>query len=257
MVDESLSYAAGPDQPPVLDMTVGDLLRSAARRAPDRYAIVEGIADRAARRRWTYAELLRDAEACARALVARYPVGSHIGVWAPNIPEWTLFQCGAALAGMVIVTVNPTFREREVRFSLEQSGAVACFVHPEFRGSPTLEIAGRIRDAVPALQDVHSFADFEAFLAGADSSVPLPEVDPLGAAQIQYTSGTTGTPKGAGLGPPSTRRGRGPGRRRRTSSPRSGAWRSRRSPGRPTDGPNPGSPAGWPRPRSARPARPR
>lgn len=197
MADDSLSYAAGPDEPPVLDMTVGDLLRRAVEMAPDRYALVEGSADRATRRRWTYAELLRDAEACARALLARYEPGSHVGIWAPNIPEWTVFQCGAALAGMVIVTINPTFREREVRFSLEQSGAVACFVYPEFRSSPMLAIAERVHGDLPTLRDVFSFAEFDAFLAGSDESIELPRVDPLSAAQIQYTSGTTGTPKGA------------------------------------------------------------
>jgi fatty-acyl-CoA synthase len=197
VADDSLSYATGPAEPPVLDMTVGDLLRRVVEMAPDRFAIVEGSEDQQSRRRWTYSELLRDAEACARTLLARYPVGSHVGIWAPNIPEWTVFQCGAALAGMVIVTINPTFREAEVRFSLEQSGAVACFVYPEFRGSPMLAIAQRIHADLPTLQDVFSFADFDAFLASADDTIQLPEVDPLSAAQIQYTSGTTGTPKGA------------------------------------------------------------
>jgi fatty-acyl-CoA synthase len=197
VTDDSLSYAAGPDEPAVLDMTVGDLLRRAVGIAPDRYAIVEGISDQDTRRRWTYTELLRDAEACARALLARYEPGSHIGIWAPNIPEWTVFQCGAALAGMVIVTINPTFREQEVRFSLEQSGAVACLVYPEFRGNPMLAIAERIQADLPTLKDVFSFAHFDAFLASADESVELPEVDSRSTAQIQYTSGTTGTPKGA------------------------------------------------------------
>ncbi|ODU07622.1 MAG: hypothetical protein ABS81_00510 [Pseudonocardia sp. SCN 72-86] len=178
-------------------MTVGDLLRRAVAMAPDRHAIVEGSADADDRRRWTYTELLRDAEACARALLARHPVGSHLGIWAPNIPEWTVFQCGAALAGMVIVTINPTFREAEARFSLTQSGAVACFTYPAFRGSPMLEIARRIQADLPTLRDVVSFDDWDTFLASGDPSLPLPEVDPSSAAQIQYTSGTTGTPKGA------------------------------------------------------------
>lgn len=197
MVDDSLSYATGPADPPVLDMTVGDLLRRAVAIGPERYAIVEGCDAAEDRRRWTYAELLRDAEACARALLSRYPTGSHIGIWAPNIPEWTVFQCGAALAGMVLVTINPTFREAELRFSLSQSGAVACFTCREFRGSPMLDIARRVQAAVPSLRDVFSFEDFGTFLSTADPSISLPEVDPSSAAQIQYTSGTTGTPKGA------------------------------------------------------------
>src|ERR1700753_1199447 len=117
-----LSYMAGPDEPPVLDMTVGDLLRRAVAMAPDRPAIIEGVAG-PGRRRWTYAELLRDAEAAARALLARSQPGDHVAIWAPNIPEYTVFQCGAALAGLVMVTVNPTFRPAEVAFSLAQSRA--------------------------------------------------------------------------------------------------------------------------------------
>src|ERR1700727_1453529 len=103
-----LSYLAGADEPPVLDMTVGDLLRRAVAMAPDRLAIIEG-APGPGRRRWTYTELLRDAEACARALLGRYQPGDHVAIWAPNISEYTVFQCGGALAGMVMVTVNPSF----------------------------------------------------------------------------------------------------------------------------------------------------
>lgn len=118
------AYEAGPADPPVLDMTVGDLLRRAVAMAPDRTAIVDGVAG-PDRRRWTYTELLRDAEACARALLARYSPGEHVAIWAPNVPEYVVFQCGVALAGMVMVTVNPTFRAAELAFSLRQSQAVA------------------------------------------------------------------------------------------------------------------------------------
>jgi AMP-binding enzyme len=133
------AYGRGPDDPPVLDMTVGDLLRRAVDMAPERAAVVEGVAG-PHRRRWTYTELLRDAEAYARALLARYAPGDHVAIWAPNIPEYTVFQCGAALAGMVMVTINPTFRAAELAFSLRQSKAVVCFSYREFRGNPMLDI---------------------------------------------------------------------------------------------------------------------
>jgi fatty-acyl-CoA synthase len=190
------AHAAGPDEPAVLDMTVGDLLRRAVEMAPERAAIVEGVAG-PDRRRWTYRELLRDAEACARALLARYSPGDHVAIWAPNIGEYTVFQCGAALAGMVMVTINPTFRAAELTFSLGQSKAVACFAHPEFRGNPMLETARAAVTELPDLREVVSFEDWAAFLASGDPATPLPEVSPTSAAQIQYTSGTTGTPKGA------------------------------------------------------------
>lgn len=190
-----LSYTAGPDEPPVVNLTVGGYLREIAAQVPDRLAIVEGVAEN--RRRWTYAELLRDAEACARALLARYEPGTKIGVWVPNAPEFTIFQFGVALAGMVLVTINPTFREPELKFSLQQSRAKACLVYPEFRGSPMAEIARRVRDDLDTFEDIIDVATFREFLDSADPSIPLPEVDPLSAAQIQYTSGTTGVPKGA------------------------------------------------------------
>lgn len=188
------SYVAGPAEPPVVDITVGGFLREVAAQVPDRIAIVEGIPEN--RRRWTYAELLRDAEACARQLLARYEPGTRVGVWVPNAPEFTIFQFGAALAGMVLVTINPTFRESEFRFSMASSGAKACLVYPEFRGSPMREIAERVQRELDGFEEIIHVDDFEEYLRGADPSIQLPEVDPLSPAQIQYTSGTTGTPKG-------------------------------------------------------------
>jgi fatty-acyl-CoA synthase len=196
MTHDELSYLAGPDEPRALDMTVGDLLRRAAAMAPDRLAIIEGVAG-PTRRRWTYTELLRDAESCARALLARYRPGDHVAIWAPNIPEYTVFQCGAALAGMVMVTMNPTFRKAEVAFSLRQSKAVACFAYREFRGSPMYDIATEVQAEIANLRDVTCFDDWDEFLASGDPATPLPAVAATSPAQIQYTSGTTGTPKGA------------------------------------------------------------
>ena len=177
-------------------MTVGDLLRRAVAMAPDRLALVEGVSG-SNRRRWTYRELLRDAEALARALLKRNKPGDHVAIWAPNIPEYTIFQCGVALAGMVMVTINPTFRAAELLYSLRQSKAVACFCYPEFRDSPMLQIVTGLLAELPGLREVVSFADFETFLHSGDTDTRLPVVTPASAAQIQYTSGTTGSPKGA------------------------------------------------------------
>src|SRR3954462_3506915 len=96
------AHLAGPSSPEILDITVGDVLRRAAARGPDRPALVEGTPDRAARRRWTDGELLRDAEACAGALLERYEPGDRVAVWAPNIAEYQVLQYGLALAGMVM-----------------------------------------------------------------------------------------------------------------------------------------------------------
>jgi len=70
------------------------------------------------RRRWTYAELLDDAERLARALLSRYGPGERIAIWAPNIPEWVILEYAAGLAGLVLVTANPAYRSRELQFVL-------------------------------------------------------------------------------------------------------------------------------------------
>ena len=195
---QSKSYARGSLEPPVLDISVGDLLRRAVRLAPDRVALVEGLAESANRRRWTYRDLLRDAEACAQALLNRYSPGDHVAIWAPNVPEYTIFQFGVALAGMVMVTINPTFRRDELKFTLEQSCSVACFAWPEFRSVGMLSVARELQSELALLRDVHNLGDLSRFL-DHQGALPLPIVAPASAAQIQYTSGTTGVPKGAVL----------------------------------------------------------
>ncbi len=193
-----LSCAAGPTDPPERDQTIGDALREAAATAADRIALTEGVEDPAARRRWTYAQLLADAEGYARTLVGRFPPGSSVAIWAPNVVEYQVIQYAIALAGMVLVTVNPAFREPEARYVLEQSHAVACFTVGEFRGRPLLVTARRLADELPdlaAVVDIENCGD----LRGAGDGTPLPSVSPDAPAQILYTSGTTGAPKGAVL----------------------------------------------------------
>ena len=104
------SYLPADVSEPIRETTVGGVLRAAAERAGDRIALVEGALDPSARRRWSYSELLAEAELVARALLARFEPGERIAVWANNIPEWVLLEFGAALAGMTLVTVNPAYR---------------------------------------------------------------------------------------------------------------------------------------------------
>ena len=193
------SYVSADTGSPVLETTVGSVLREAVALAPDSLALVEGIGDAAARRTWTFAELLADAETIARALVARFDKGERIAVWAPNISEWILMEYGCALAGVVLVTVNPAYQAQELKYVLEQSGAAGVFYLPTFRGNPMGGHLDTVLPDLPDLREVVSFAEFDKFMASAHDELELPEVTPDDPAQIQYTSGTTGFPKGAYL----------------------------------------------------------
>ena len=192
------SYARGPDQPTVRDITMGQLLQEAAEACPDRVALVAGADDPAERRQWSYAELYADALLVARALRSRFEPGERVAVWAPNIPEWVLMEFGSALAGTVMVTVNPAFQADEIAYLLKQSRSSGIFVLPEFRGNRMLQHVLDVRDDCPELREIIRFDEWDAFLEdGADTSITLPDLSPGDPCMIQYTSGTTGFPKGA------------------------------------------------------------
>jgi len=198
MTTVTTSYWPADVSEPVLETTVGGILRAAAAEAPGSLAMVAGVPDPGARRRWTYAQLLADAEQAARALTARFAPGERLAVWAPNLPEWVVLEYAAALAGLVLVTVNPALRPAELAYVLNQSGAAGIFLVPEFR-SPMAQFLDEVRPDVPSLREVVYFTDWAGFLATAPDQAVLPEVTPDDIAQIQYTSGTTGFPKGAEL----------------------------------------------------------
>lgn len=199
--EPKLSYWPADTSRPLLDLTAGDALRRSAARYPDRCALVEVVPvgfptlTGAARkdRRWTYAELLAQAEQCAHWLLGRFAPGDHICLWAPNVPEWVILQYGAALAGMVLVTANPAMRAEELRYVLKQSRSVAL-VHVEaFRGTDMATVAQQMVDQVREVFSLSRWSEVQASRATS----PLPVVEPRAPAQLQYTSGTTGQPKGA------------------------------------------------------------
>ncbi|MCW2756892.1 MAG: AMP-dependent synthetase, partial [Nocardioidaceae bacterium] len=183
----------------VRDVTVCELLRHAAATVPDRLALVDCVEDPARRKEWTYAEFVADAERTARALLGRFERGDRIAIWAPNSAEWIVLQQGVAMAGMVLVALNPAYRAREMEFVVEQSGAVAMFCVESYRGFDMLELATKVQQKLPTLHEVISFDDWDAFLDSGDPATELPEVGPYDMIQVQYTSGTTGFPKGAML----------------------------------------------------------
>src|SRR3954451_10677974 len=176
MVVLSESHAIGSDTPPVREQTIGGLLREAASAEPDRVALVAGVAEPSARRSWTYAELLSEATTAARALRTRFEPGDRIAVWAPNYPEWIILEFASALAGTILVTVNPGFRAAEVAYVLKQSRSVGVVTANDFRGTPMLATIKEIQPDCPELREVICFDQWpELLAAGADVACDLPD----------------------------------------------------------------------------------
>jgi fatty-acyl-CoA synthase len=171
----------------VLEATVAGVLRDAPTRWADAVALVEGVADSHARRRWTYSQLLEDSERAARALLGRFRPGERVASWANNIPEWLLLEYGCALANITLVTVNPAFRPRELAYVLGQSRSAGLFLVREFRGNPMAASLESVWPELSELRDVVFFDDWPTFLASGSPTQQLPAVTADDIAQIQYT----------------------------------------------------------------------
>ncbi|GAA4050919.1 class I adenylate-forming enzyme family protein [Parerythrobacter jejuensis] len=197
MYDLELTEAYCPAQTDTeySERTIEDVLREQAATRPQALALRELLADGTVGREWTFERLLEDAERTGRALASRHPAGSRIAIMGGNCPEWVLVQLGAALAGLTLVTVNPSFLAREVRYVLEQSGACAVYYQPHVRGTalrPVVDEAAAGLAASDYLIDIEDLA--ELFSGERDGA--LRATKPHDIVMIQYTSGTTGFPKG-------------------------------------------------------------
>jgi fatty-acyl-CoA synthase len=180
----------------LLPSTVGSALRDAADSWPEAIGlvatrVVDGEPDR-----WSFGRLLEDAEHVAGALLGRFEPAERVAVWAPNVAEAFLLQLGAALAGITLVPVPPGLRPRDLQHVLDASGAVGIFLVPRCRGHAMAEILDDARGSVPGLREVVDLTRWDAFL-DARSDATCPRVEPRDTALIQYTSGSTGLPKGA------------------------------------------------------------
>ncbi|MEH6410511.1 MAG: AMP-binding protein [Hyphomonas sp.] len=191
--DSYFPAQGGPEPAPI---TIGGMLRASAASAPGRPALKELGYDGAVLRTWTYADLLNDAERLARALASRHAEGARIAVYANNVPEWVLLELACGLAGVTLVTVNPAYQKRELKFVLEQSRSEAVYYVRDFRGNPMQEIADAVCSEIPAIRHRILLTDHDALFAGEHDG-QLRDPDPADPVQIQYTSGTTGFPKGA------------------------------------------------------------
>ena len=200
MYDIELSESFFPAQAgePQHLMTIGQMLSRSVDNHPNQPALKELLADGSIGRVWSYSELLHDAERLARALSTRHAEGARVTVFAGNIPEWLLLQFGCALAGVTLVTANPAYQARELKYVVEQSESEAIYFVDNYRGNPMGEFVGEVGDALPAIRHRIDLTDHAQLFAG-EGEGKLRDPKPSDPAQIQYTSGTTGFPKGAVL----------------------------------------------------------
>ncbi|GAA1668793.1 fatty-acyl-CoA synthase [Citricoccus zhacaiensis] len=191
------SYWPAEKSTGVREITLPGLLREAAADVPNHLALVDAVADPDARRHWTYAEFLAEVEQVSRALLARFSPGDRIGVWAPNSAEWVILQQAIAMSGMVVVAANPAYKAHELEYVLRHSGAVGLFYVSSYRGTDLEPVVQAALPTATSLKTLIKMEDWTDFLASGHPSTPLPEVKPTDPVQVQYTSGTTGFPKGA------------------------------------------------------------
>jgi fatty-acyl-CoA synthase len=198
----ALSYSSGESATPLLGDTIGGNFDATVRAFGDREALV----DRSAGRRWTYAELAADVDALALGLLEMgIAKGDRVGIWAPNCAEWTLTQYATAKIGAILVNINPAYRARELEFVLNQSGSTLLVAAEKLKTSDYAGMIAEVRPRCPELKSVVLLGSpqWQALLEtgrrldrGALDAIELDTDDPI---NIQYTSGTTGFPKGATL----------------------------------------------------------
>ncbi|OXM72020.1 MULTISPECIES: AMP-binding protein [Amycolatopsis] len=193
------SYASGISEVPLLGDTIGDNFDRTVAAFGDRDALVEY----ASGRRWTYRELAAEVDALAAGLAGRGIVkGDRVGIWSPNCAEWTFLQYATAKIGAILVNINPAYRSHELEFVLNQAGVRMLVAARTFKTSDYAAMIDEVRPRCSGLEQVVLLGSAEwAELVESGRGKALPEVglsadDPI---NIQYTSGTTGFPKGATL----------------------------------------------------------
>ncbi len=203
-----LSHVSGATEVPLLETTIGQALSLAARRWGEELALVsrhQGL-------RWSWAELDAEVDQIASGLLAHgVGKGDRVGIWAPNCAEWTVAQFATAKVGAILVTINPAYRISEIEYALNKVGCSVLIAAPSFRSSDYIAILRELgRAALPQLRLLVSLgeAEHDGFLPWARLAIaPDPaglaaiaaQLDCNDAINIQFTSGTTGFPKGATL----------------------------------------------------------
>ncbi len=198
------SEARGSQDVPLIEETIGANLDRTVARFGDRQALISCQQGQ----RYTYRELGAAVDLLARALIAAgIEPRDRLGIWSPNCAEWVLVQYATAKSGVIMVNINPAYRTSELEYALRQSGCKMLIAAPAFKGSDYVAMISEVRSSLPDLERVVILdsSDWDELLAGAQevgeaqlesiSSALTPD-DPI---NIQYTSGTTGFPKGATL----------------------------------------------------------
>ncbi len=198
------STATGELEPPLLEETIGRSLARTVSAHPDGEALVEV----ATARRWTWAQLDTDVDRVARGLLGLgVAAGDTVGIWAPNCAEWTLVQFATARVGAVLVNVNPAYRTHELAYAIQHSGLRVLVAAEAFKTSDYRAMIGEVAGDCPDLERTVFLGtgDWDDLLAAGDGVGPEAVAEreatlmPDDAINIQFTSGTTGRPKGATL----------------------------------------------------------
>ncbi|MDR6413448.1 AMP-binding protein [Pseudarthrobacter sulfonivorans] len=219
------AYTAGDTDVPLLEETIGENFERVAAEFPFHDALIEAAAVPGGdARRWSYTKMNDDVDRLARALLASgVAKGDRVGIWSPNCAEWTLLQYASAKAGAILVNVNPAYRSHELEFVVKQNGMRMLVTAPSDRNS---DYVGMARHALAGCPDLHELVFLpDPGVEGLDAGDPqseaeltyaellkradavghsglkarMAELDPHDPINLQYTSGTTGFPKGATL----------------------------------------------------------